>query len=387
MTTILIVAFWLSLGLVVYAYVGFPIAIWLAAKWFGRNRAVGVLEPPLPTVSVLIAALNEEEVIGERLENALACDYPSERCEIVIASDGSTDRTADIVRDFASRHPGRVRLLEYPVRRGKATVLNDSLPKLSSDIIVLSDANTFFDAAALRCLVRWFADGTVGAVCGKLLLVDPRSGRNVDGLYWHYENFLKRCEGRLGALLGSNGAIYALRRNEYVPIAADTIIDDFTIPLLIQLRYAKQIIYDEEAIAREETPADVSAEFRRRSRIGAGGFQSLARLWPLLMPWKGWISFAFWSHKVFRWLCPAFLAICLVTNVLLIGHPPYPWLLGLQIAFYAAALIGALAPGNGKAMRLLRLTTMFASMNLALACGFWRWLSGMQRGTWQRTAR
>jgi cellulose synthase/poly-beta-1,6-N-acetylglucosamine synthase-like glycosyltransferase len=383
--------FWISVGLVVLAYVGYPLAIYAASRLFGRRPT-----PPrdasndgsnCPSVSVLVSALNEEKMIAERIENNLAQDYPADRLEIVVASDGSTDRTASIVREFAERYPGRVRLFDYPVRRGKATVLNESIPALASEIVVLSDANTFFEPPAIRRLVRWFDDPQVGVVCGKLLLVDPRSGKNVDSLYWRYENFLKACEGRLGALLGSNGAIYALRRERYVPIAGDTIIDDFMIPLLIRLRHGLRTVYDVEAIANEETPPDVSAEFRRRSRIGAGGFQSLTRLWPLLSPAYGWTSFAFWSHKVLRWLCPAFMALALLSNLLLLAQPLYRWLLAAQVAFYLAAILGNFVPGNHLAARLLRLTTLFLSMNLALAVGFWRWIAGRQRGTWQRTAR
>jgi cellulose synthase/poly-beta-1,6-N-acetylglucosamine synthase-like glycosyltransferase len=217
--------------------------------------------------------------------------------------------------------------------------------------------------------------------------VNPRSGKNVDSLYWRYETFLKECEGRLGALLGSNGAIYALRRCDYVPIAGDTIIDDFMIPLLVKMRGGKRIVYDIDAIAHEETPSDIKSEFRRRSRIGAGGFQSLVRLWRLLLPVYGWTAFAFWSHKLIRWCCPAFLLLALLANALLAQNDFYRVILALQFAFYALALVGNFAPGNATPVRVLRLTTMFTSMNLALAVGFWRWISGLQGGTWQRTER
>jgi len=373
---------------VAYAYVGFPLLIAGCAWLFGRQPM-----PPadstnfLPVVDILIAALNEEDVIAARLDNALACDYPADRLQIVIASDGSTDCTAEIVRDYEARFPGRVKLLDYAERRGKATALNVSLPQLDGEIAVLSDANTFFDEQAVRHLVRWFADPQVGSVCGKLALVDPQSGRNVDSLYWQYENLLKRCENRLGALLGSNGAIYAIRRGQYVPIPTDTIIDDFTIPILIKLCHGGRLVYDEAALASEETAADLTAEFRRRSRIGAGGFQSLSRVWKLVLPIHGWTSFAFLSHKMMRWFCPAFLALALATNLLLIGQPVYQLTMAAQAAFYLAAILGSLLPGRGTAIRLLRLTTLFTSMNLALVVGFWRWIVGQQGGTWQRTAR
>ena len=382
------VVLWLSLYAVVYAYLVYPVLIFVCSRLLGRKPMANALgEDQLPKVSLLIAALNEESVIGERVENALALNYPTSKLEIVIASDGSVDQTAQMVREFERKYPGRVRLLDYPQRRGKATVLNESMRELTGEIVLFSDANTFFDKQSARNVVRWFANPEVGVVCGKLKLVNPRSGKNVDSLYWLYETFIKECEGRLGALLGSNGAIYAIRKADYIPIAGDTIIDDFMIPLLVKMRGGKRIIYDIEAIAYEETPSDMKAEFGRRSRIGAGGFQSLVRLWQLLLPVYGWTAFSFWSHKLIRWCCPAFLLLALLANVLLAGDMFYRLVLTVQFGFYGLAMAGNFIPGNARPARLLRLTTMFTSMNLALAVGFWRWISGLQRGTWQRTAR
>ena len=222
----------------------------------------------------------------------------------MIGLDGCSDGTAAIVRRFEDRG---VRLLDFEERRGKASVLNAAMNHVEGEIVLMSDANTEIDPQAARRLVRWFQDSRVGAVVGRLILTDPRSGSNADGLYWKYETFLKRCEGRLGALLGANGAIYAIRRELYVPIPPETIIDDFVIPLLAKLRSGCAIVYDCDAVAREETPPDVASEFHRRARIGAGGFQSIGLLWPLLDPRRGWVAFTFLSHKVLRWLCPFFL--------------------------------------------------------------------------------
>src|SRR5262249_38664493 len=158
---------------------------------------------------------------------------------------------------------------------GKAATLNAAFAELAGDIVLLSDANTFTDATAARNIVRWFADPRVGVVCGRLVLTDPATGGNADSLYWRYETFLKECEGRLGALPGATGGIYAFRRGLYAPIPDDTIVDDFVIPLAAKLRTGCAIVYDRDAVAREETAPDVRAEFRRRSRIGAGGFQSI----------------------------------------------------------------------------------------------------------------
>src|SRR5262249_42174124 len=186
------------------------------ARLFGRRRAVPALrDEDLPTVSLLIAAYNEEAVIEERLLNALAVDYPPQKWEVVVVTDGCSDRTAAIVRRYADR---AVRLLEYSERRGKAAALNVAFKEVTGGVVLQSDANTFTDLAAARNLARWFADPSVTAVCGRLVLTDPDTGRNADSLYWKYETFLKDREGRLGALLGANGGIYAIRRDRYVAI-------------------------------------------------------------------------------------------------------------------------------------------------------------------------
>jgi cellulose synthase/poly-beta-1,6-N-acetylglucosamine synthase-like glycosyltransferase len=380
------IVLWISLALVAYAYVGYPLVVRLLARCFGRPIAPPH-QPRLPRACLLVSAYNEEKWIADRVLNALHQDYPADRLKVVVASDGSADRTCQIVRQLAERYPGRVILRDFEVRRGKANVLNAVLPELASEIVVLSDANTFFNRDTVRNLVRWFERPDIVAVCGKLDLVDAATGRNVDSLYWRYENLLKEAEARLGALLGANGAVYAIRRADYVPIPSDTIIDDFVIPLAMKLRTRGRIVYDADAVATEETPPTVSDEFRRRSRIGAGGFQSLARLWPLVLPTAGWTSLAFVSHKVLRWFAPLFLALALTANVALLPLPQYRVLLALQLAFYSAAAIGNYLPGNSTLVRSLRLATLFTSMNAALAVGFWRWAAGLQGGVWQRTAR
>jgi glycosyltransferase involved in cell wall biosynthesis len=335
-------------------------------------------------VSILVVAHNEEDSVEPRLTNALAVDYPADRLEIVIASDGSTDRTVAIAGSVTDP---RVSVVEFSAQRGKAAVLNDVLPRLKGDIVVLSDANTAMAASALRRIVRWFLDDRVGVVVGRLVLTDPATGRNVDGLYWRYETQLKRWDARLNALLGANGAIYGLRRRLFTPLPDETLVDDLVLPLLIRMNSGCEIVYDESVLANEETAADMAAEFVRRRRIGAGGFQSLALLWRLLSPMHGWIAFTFLSHKVLRWLCPFLLIGALTLNLLLAAQWPYGYTLALQALLYLAAAGGAIAPGSGRVVWMLRLSTLFASMNLALLAGFRVWLAGVSSGRWERTER
>jgi cellulose synthase/poly-beta-1,6-N-acetylglucosamine synthase-like glycosyltransferase len=388
LTLALMFAFWASVGLVAYAYVGYPPLIALLARAFGRQRrAVRHDGLDVPSVSILIAAYNEEKWIASRIRNALDQDYPADKLTVVVASDGSSDRTVQIANQWSRRHPGRVIVRDYAARSGKAAVLNRTVPALPGQIVVLSDANTFFHRRAVRNLARWFRDRSTTAVCGKLELIDPATGSNVDSLYWRFETFLKEREARLDALLGANGAIYAIRREQYVAIPTETIVDDLLIPLVIEMRHGGTLVYDPTATATEETPPHVSDEFKRRARIGAGGFQSLRRLWPLMLPTAGWTCLAFISHKVLRWIAPLLLVIALATNIALAHLPGFQVLLALQAMFYLAAGLGSITPGGSMLARALRLTTLFTSMNAALAVGFWRWLGGSQGAAWQRTAR
>ena len=382
------IAFWACAALVVYAYAIYPLVVWALSRQFGQKRQRPALaESDLPTVTLLIAAYNEESVIADRLENALRMAYPGDRMKIVVASDGSSDGTADVVAQYTDRG---VRLLNYAKRRGKASVLNSAMAEIDTDLILLSDANTHIDPAAPRKLAQWFADPNVGAVCGRLVLTDPATGRNVDSLYWKYETFLKKCEGRLGALLGSNGAIYAIRRSLYVEIPPETIVDDFVIPLLAKQESDCGIIYDCEATATEESAPDVAAEFRRRARIGAGGFQAIGLLWRLLNPRHGWVAFTFLSHKILRWICPFLLVGMLLGSgilTLIQRHGSlYRNLLAAQLAFYLLSWVLTLVP-TPPLLKPLRLAPMFTGMNLALLVGFWRWVRGAQKGAWERTVR
>src|SRR4029453_8515575 len=245
------VVFWGCAALIVYAYIVYPVLlVTLGALRRATAAPRGLEEADLPSVSVLVVAHNEEAVIRERIDTLLALDYPKDKLELVIASDSSRDRTVDIVKEYSGRG---IQLIAFTERTGKSAVLDAVIPRLKGSIAVLSDANTMMEPSAVRRLVRWFENPQVGVVCGKLVLTDPVKGTNVDSLYWRFETLLKRSEGRLGALLGANGGIYAIRRSVFQGLSHDTIVDDFVIPLLARVRTGCAIIYDESAIACEET--------------------------------------------------------------------------------------------------------------------------------------
>ncbi|HWL06829.1 MAG TPA: glycosyltransferase family 2 protein [Planctomicrobium sp.] len=382
------VLFWLSVGLIGYAYIGYPVALALLTRFWPkpvRPMVMHMAPEDWPKVSLIIAAYKEQALILHRIQNALQMDYPADRLEILIGVDGEEDLTGDLVRTVDDP---RVKLLQFPQRRGKPSVLNDCVTVASGNLIAFSDANTFWEPDALKKLVRHFQQENIGGVCGQLILTDAKTGKNADGLYWKYENILKRWEGRIGALLGFNGAIYLIRSELWESIPPQTIVDDFLIGMRIHVR-GQRLVFEEQAIAHEETAPTIQAEFHRRTRIGAGGFQSLVWLTPLLKPRYGQIAFAFWSHKVLRWFCPLLMLIVLVMNIVLAATGPafYSWLLAGQAVFYTVAYSARFFPGNGAPTKLVRLASMFVGMNAALAVGFWRWFRNQQKGTWVRTER
>src|SRR5689334_15602779 len=256
----------IAFALLFYTYFGYPLALWALTRLIRTKPDSTPGAADWPTVSILISAYNEEAVIAERVENLLELDYPSERLEILIGSDGSADRTTDIVESYS-----KVRLLSFAERRGKASVLNDLVAAARGEIVVLTDANTFFRPDAVRQLVRTLIHRPYGSVAvGQLELRSPAERGNLDGSYWRFETWIKTLESRVGSLLGANGAIYAFRRERYQPLPPEAIVDDFLIPMLMRLRFGDRIFFVPEARAWERSPDEVVDEFRRRVRIGAG---------------------------------------------------------------------------------------------------------------------
>lgn len=341
----------------------------------------------LPTVSLVVAAHNEERCIDEKICNTLGLDYPASKLDLVIGSDGSTDGTDDIVRERALvEGDHRIRLSPAP-RAGKTTVLNRCIPSAQGDIVVLSDANTIIDAQAVRQMVKHFANRDVGAVCGSLKLFNPTKQDYEESAYWRYESLIKQYEGKQGAVVGANGGLYAIRRSLFEQLPPETIVDDFVIPMRI-LQSGHRVVYEPLAVAHEETTEDYAKEFGRRTRIAAGNFQSLRMLTGLLSPRAGFRAFAFYSHKILRWFAPAFMLLALLANLALVTAGPFyvATLVG-QLLFYALAWAGKKERFHGALRRGASIAHYFVSMNIAMGVGFWKFLKGTQKATWDRTAR
>ena len=385
--------FWGAAVLLVHTYFLYPVVLFtldgmaqvlhnIRYMRSGTNQRLGGQAGEPPRVSLVVAAYNEVSCIQEKLTNSLALDYPADRFEVLIGSDGSTDGTDALVQRCTD---GRVRLSAAP-RGGKTSVLNRCIPMAAGDIVLLSDANTMIEPEAVRRLVRHFEDPEVGAVCGKLRLYNPTKAEYEESTYWTYESLIKFYEGKRGAVMGANGGLYAIRRSLFEALPPATIVDDFVIPMRL-LEKGFKVVYEPEAVAHEETTEDYGKEFGRRARIAAGNFQSLRMVPGLLSPLAGFPAFAFWSHKLLRWCAPALMALALVANLFLLHSAFYQVMLVGQGLFYALAYLGKRGTLSGSAKRVASVAYYFVTMNLAIAVGFWRFLRNSQRAAWDRTAR
>jgi len=378
--------FWGGLGCLLYTYLGYPVALFLIARLSPVRPRESFLGTP-PRVTMVIAAYNEAKVIAGKIENCLGLDYPAEKLDFVVASDGSSDGTDEIVSAKAGES-SRIRLLPLP-RGGKASAINAAMKEATGEIIVFSDANTIYSHNAIEELVRHFSDSETGCVCGRLSYRNPGevvSGKG-ESAYWRYETALKEMESRLGYVAGANGAIYAIRRDLFAPLPTETINDDFLISMRI-VKSGKWCLYEKNAVAYEEVAPDTASEFRRHIRDGAGHYIAIRQLVGLLNPFLGMRSFVYWSHRILRWVAPFILVCVFVLNMLLAEKHPYSWFLAVQITFYLFALLGyAVSGGKSKVPFVLYVPFYFSNLNLALFLGFLKTLTSRIKPAWGRTQR
>ena len=367
-------------ALLIYTYIGYFLVVSLLAVVIRRRHHSD--DNYTPFVSLVISLHNEEKLIGQRMDNFEALDYPIERCELLLGDDCSTDSTRSIIRQRCAANP-RIRFFPFDTHQGKTAVINTLVPQATGTIIAFTDANTFYAPDSLRKMARHFADSEIGSVSGRLILKSV-TGVNTDDGYWKYETLIKRLEGRLGVVLGANGGIYTLRKELFHPLKSDVIqIDDFIWPVSVY-KHGYRGVYEPDAIANEEASPYVEAEFRRKVRIGTGDYRALAECWQLLLPWKGWIAFAFWSHKVLRWFAPFLLIALFITNAFL---PEYRWLFLAQCVCYGAAGLGKFVSKQKHILaKLLRVPYYFVGSNIALLIGFYKCVTGRQKATWTQKA-
>jgi cellulose synthase/poly-beta-1,6-N-acetylglucosamine synthase-like glycosyltransferase len=368
------ITFWSAVFLPFYAYLGYPLVL-LALRMVIRRDVRK--QPITPLLSLLIPAHNEADVIARKIENSLALDYPADRMEIVVASDGSRDETAAIARGHADG--ARVRVLAYPKNRGKVATLNASIPELRGDVVVFSDAPAMLLHDSVRKLVENFADPEVGAVSGlyKVVKADQVSIGSSEDFYWKYETFLKVKESQLASTLGGHGHLHAIRKELYPYPDPETINDDYVIPVSV-LAKGYRAVYEPSAIVYEE--AHEMTGFGRRVRIMAGNIQQLREIGGLLRPFRPLPLFFFLSHKLCRLLVPFAMLAALVDNLFLLSSPLYLIILYAQLLFYALAAAGVLLRLRPKP---LMLPYYFCMINAATFFGLYHALTDRRSMAWK----
>jgi cellulose synthase/poly-beta-1,6-N-acetylglucosamine synthase-like glycosyltransferase len=371
---VLKILFWSSLALILWTHVGYPLAIGLLSSI--RRRSVGK-EDITPSVAVIVAAHDEESVLARRLDNLLALDYPAEQLEIVVASDASQDRTDEIAEDYAGRD-SRVSLLRRP-REGKVAAQDAAVASVNAEVVAFSDANALWAPDALRLLVRNLADPQVGYACGRLDL-EAADGTNREALYWRYELWLRRRESQAGSVTGGNGAIYAVRRSDYVATEPE-FAHDIGLPYLMVQR-GLRAVYEPDAIAVERPSRDVEDEFRRKTRMFARSWRHVLRGWMFRGGSLLYLVQLF-SHRALRYASGLLHVVLLVTSAALVREGlVYEVALSAQLAWLALALAGRFRlplPGAALAYYYLLVT-------LATIVGLIRYLRFGVPAVWEKAA-
>jgi len=366
MWTLPTLAYWSSLGLIGYTYAGYPALIYGLSRLKPKGSARAAIEP---TVSVVLAAHDEEQRIATKLENLLALDYPATKLQIVVVSDGSQDRTDEIVTSYASRG---VVLERVETPKGKSAALNRGVARASGEILLFCDARQRIETDALQNLIPWFADPQIGAVSGELQL-DSDKG---PGTYWAYEKLIRLAEGKVDSVVGATGALYAIRRHLFRELPENCLLDDVFTPLSIVLQ-GYRVTFDPNAKVYD-AEASLKGEFSRKARTLAGNFQLLELLPELLDPRKNRVFLQLVSHKLLRLACPFALVTLFGSNAYLVatlapGWPLYAATLAGQLVAYGLAA-KALVFGDEKAGKLTRLSQTFVTLNAAAVVGLRRFL-------------
>lgn len=387
----MITAFWISLFLIVYTFIGYAIVLYVLVKikrFFVKTSDFGTAHK-LPNVTLLIAAYNEQDIIVEKINNTLQLNYPAEKIQFIFITDGSSDRTAERVRAFKE-----VVLLHEDRREGKMAAIKRAIPFIEGEVTVFTDANTFLNRNAILELVKHYQNPKVGAVAGeKRILVNERADASSagEGFYWKYESLLKKWDYELYSNVGAAGELFSIRTSLYQPVESDTIIDDH----MIAMRIAEKgyiIAYEPAAYAMETASANTAEELKRKIRIAAGGIQSIFRLKKAANPfYYPVLTFQYFSHRVLRWtITPFLLVLTLVLNVLIVATTDiifYKFSLAMQVLFYLLSLAGMFFESRSIRVKAFFVPYYFCMMNYAVVAGIFRYFRKAQSAAWEKSKR
>lgn len=378
-----------SAAVFAHTYFLYPLSMAALATLAPRKYRVDV--GAAPRLSILISARNEERVIERTVRRLLACDYDREKIEILVGSDGSTDGTNDLLRRLAEEFTN-VRPFFSEKSRGKAATLNDLATRARGELIGFCDANTYYSERALRELTKYYSDERVGGVSGELTLVegDPDASDGSQELrYWDLECRLKNFEGKVGALVGANGGIYWVRRELYVPFPPDRLVNDDFFQAVKVLEAGKDFVYEPLASGVEDAAPSIAEEYRRKTRIQERNFDALPAMWGALNPARGVKAYAFFSHKILRWVSPFFLATFVATTWLAAAFYGgwYWWAGGATGGALALSALGWALNKLGARVGILLAGYYFFMTNVAFVVGAFRALFGKRVATWEPTER
>ena len=391
---IILTFFWIALFIVFYTYVGYGILLYLLVKIKERIRKpIKIKLPPdsaLPEVTLFITAFNEEDVVDEKMRNCLALDYPEEKLHIVWTTDGSNDYTNERLAQWT-----QATVYYQPLRQGKTAAMTRGMEYITTPIVVFTDANTMLNREAIREIVLAFQNPKVGCVAGeKRIAVQTKDGAAAggEGLYWKYESALKDLDARLYSAVGAAGELFAVRRELFMKMEPDTLLDDFILSMRITMK-GYTIAYCKDAYAIESGSASMQEEEKRKVRIAAGGLQSIWRLRKLLNPFRyGVLSFQYISHRVLRWsLTPLLLFLLLPLNIILLfmGASPiiYGTILFMQVLFYLTGLWGYYLSAKQIKSKLFFVPYYFLFMNFNVIKSVNYLFKKKGTGVWEKAKR
>jgi len=376
--------FWTCFFLILYVYFLYPLAAYVLSLFFRKELSRDEAGEYQPHVSFIMAAYNEEEHIEAKIKNCLSLDYPRNKLEIIIGSDGSTDKTNEIAEKYSKED--NISFFSYSRRRGKMAVINDGVGHARGEILVFSDIYESFERDAIRKLVRNFVDPTIGAVTGNHI---SNSSTTEIGkatlLYWRYQRWLQSIESRLETILSCDGTIYACRRELFVPPPTGTINDDKAVPLGV-IRQGYRVVFESEAIARGDLISEPGPFFNQKVRGQSGMYQLFGLFRDMFLPKKPLLWFIFLSHGVGPVIAPWLLLVLLLSNFALYSINPYSLILVLQLLFYLSSLIGAVCDHLKVRIPLVHLPYFFVISNTASLVGFWAYIFKLQKATWRKVA-